>query len=69
MSFGGGGTASTSLLCESRQGLLPADCVGTLWVQGAEPETSTESLFFPFLGVFRGGVLWFLVVEEGLKNV
>lgn len=58
MSFDGGGTASTSLLCESRRGMLPADCVGTLWIQGAEPETCTESLFFSFLDVFRSeGVL------------
>lgn len=53
MSFGRGGTASTGLLCKSRQGMLPAGSAGTLWVQGAEPETCTESLFFSFLDVFR----------------
>lgn len=47
--LGRGGTAGTRLLGKSRQGMLPAACVGTLWIQGAEPGTCTESLpSFPF---------------------
>lgn len=42
--LGRGGTASARLLGKSRQGTLPAACVGTPWIQGAEPGTCTESL-------------------------
>lgn len=49
--------------------MLPADCVGTMWIQGAEPETCTEYLLFSFLDVLRSeGVLWFLVVKEGAQE-